>query len=445
MEHARNARKEVIRERKSKKTVLGMPLWIQLKNRYFYLNYFKRIAMKKYISHILIIITMLIVLLSSEDVFAITSANEDIEILPKIEIVSLKATANTIVANWKSKDNADSYIVNYRVGTTEQITETNENKITIKELNILNGQKITITVTGQAGEVVVSQSKEVSTYYYSGVNLNKATSPSNKKIRLSWTKNSKITDYEILCVREGERKIIKVHNRYEYTFSAKGDKKYSCCVRGYKRIGSKIYYTSWSNNKSVKVKYDKWAIFLDKYRYNDKVNHIMFVKYTSGSNAEVIFYEKKDNKYSQIFAENAYVGRNGIDKKKEGDGKTPTGTYNLTCPFGIKNNPGARQSYLKVNDNHYWCSDKQYYNQLINIKTKPHYCSGEHLARYGRAYYYCMFIDYNKKGEYPKGSAIFLHCKSGSKTAGCVAISESNMKKVINKAEKGTKICIYKK
>lgn len=191
----------------------------------------------------------------------------------------------------------------------------------------------------------------------------------------------------------------------------------------------------------------KWDELKEQYRYDDQVNQLVFVQYIGKSKATVKFYVKTaDNKWKHVFTETGAVGRKGIGKNKEGDQKTPKGVYNLTMPFGNRKNPGAKQKYLKVNKNHYWCSDKKYYNKLINIKKKPHKCKGEHLYYYGKAYGYAMFVDYNVECKYPKGSAIFLHVKSAKGgTSGCIAISETNMKKIIKKADYGTKICIFKK
>ena len=61
-------------------------------------------------------------------------------------------------------------------------------------------------------------------------------------------------------------------------------------------------------------------------------------------------------------------------------------------------------------------------------------------------YNYGMVLDYNSACTYGAGSAIFLHCKgTGSYTAGCIAVSQKNMIKILNNAEQGAKICIYKK
>ena len=176
---------------------------------------------------------------------------------------------------------------------------------------------------------------------------------------------------------------------------------------------------------------------------------IVLVEYTGGSKATLSFHEKYNGIWVERLTTSAYVGKNGIGKTKEGDKKTPTGTYNLTTPFGIKDDPGAKMPYTKVTKYHYWCgaSSSKYYNQLVDSRVtgREYTSSDEHLIDYKGVYNYCMFIDYNADGTPHKGSCIFLHCKgSNAYTAGCVAIDEGSMKQIIQWARPGTKIVIQK-
>ena len=179
----------------------------------------------------------------------------------------------------------------------------------------------------------------------------------------------------------------------------------------------------------------------------DSTDQIVLVEHQSGSKARLSIHQKKSGVWTELYSETAYVGRNGIGKTKEGDGKTPTGTYNLTQPFGIKANPGSNMSYTQVTKYHYWCgtSGSEYYNKLVDMRkvNRKYTSSDEYLINYKGVYNYCMFIDYNASGKEGKGSCIFLHCKgSKSSTAGCIAVSEAAMKKIIKWAKSGAKIVI---
>ena len=192
------------------------------------------------------------------------------------------------------------------------------------------------------------------------------------------------------------------------------------------------------------LKQDKWNQLLETYEKDTSTNQLIFVQYQGGSNARVILYEKENGSWKEDFSCQGYVGGNGVDKVKEGDRKTPAGVFGFTKAFGIKDNPGAKLPYTKLNPYLYWCGDKQWYNTLVDVRETPHECSGEHLISYVPHYNYVLAIDYNPECTFGKGSAIFLHCAgSNPYTGGCVAVSESNMIRIMQTVDKGAKICIY--
>lgn len=219
----------------------------------------------------------------------------------------------------------------------------------------------------------------------------------------------------------------------------------------------------------------RWQAIQKDY-LDSKTDRLIFVKYKSGSRASVEMWKKilkkievpsndKDTvqdesteqlentnyKYEKTWRKivscKAYVGKNGINKVRQGDCKTPVGIYNITMAFGRKKSPGtAGISYTKLNKYHYWSTEKETYNTFVDVrKLGRRKMSGEHLIEYKPWYNYSLALDYNKKCIYLKGSAIFLHCVGGGRTftAGCIAVSEKNMKKIVRNTTKHTKICIY--
>jgi L,D-peptidoglycan transpeptidase YkuD (ErfK/YbiS/YcfS/YnhG family) len=179
----------------------------------------------------------------------------------------------------------------------------------------------------------------------------------------------------------------------------------------------------------------------------NQTDQIVLVDYTGGSKAVLSLHEKVDGIWTEVLSCDAYVGKNGIGKTKAGDKKTPEGTYNLTTPFGIKDDPGAQMPYTKVTKYHYWCGDSnsEYYNKLVDERKvdRKHTKSDEYLIDYKGVYNYCLFIDYNAEGIPNKGSCIFLHCTGKNKyTAGCVAVPEKTMKQIVQWARAGVKIVI---
>ena len=195
--------------------------------------------------------------------------------------------------------------------------------------------------------------------------------------------------------------------------------------------------------------YKNGDIFLKKYQNNKEVRHILLVEQaTSEKSAGRLFLLAKDEKDNWVeqFHCKAVLGKNGIDKKQEGDGRTPSGDFGFLMAFGAKDNPGTLIPYTKLTDSMYLCGDKEYYNQFIDTSKIHHSCSNnsEHLIRYLPQYNYALFIDYNKENIYGKGSAIFLHCFGKYPyTLGCVSIAENDMIKILKTINKAARICIY--
>lgn len=183
---------------------------------------------------------------------------------------------------------------------------------------------------------------------------------------------------------------------------------------------------------------------LQKYRFDDSVHQMMIVSHTEGWNADVWFYEKTDTNdaWTLVFDGEAYIGKNGMNKTKEGDTKTPCGDYEILQAFGILPNPGTALDYIDITPDTYACDeDCEYYNQIVDAKACGHDCSGEEMFTLCPEYNYGLTTSYNMENIYPDGSAIFIHCK-GQKpfTGGCVALDEQDMKTVLEKAEPGMHI-----
>ena len=107
------------------------------------------------------------------------------------------------------------------------------------------------------------------------------------------------------------------------------------------------------------------------------------------------------------------LGKNGIsNKKKEGDGITPRGTFKLTKLFYREDkikNIRTNIKRVKIKKNMGLCDDPQskFYNKLIKLPSK---FSHEKLYRKDNIYNIAVVLDYNLKPIIKKkGSAIFIH------------------------------------
>ena len=191
-----------------------------------------------------------------------------------------------------------------------------------------------------------------------------------------------------------------------------------------------------------------WRESLQKYRHDDNVHQIMLVRCTEGCTATVQYYEKdtdENDVWSLTFETEAVIGKNGPGKTGEGDAKTPYGDFGVRGAFGIRSDPGSKLPYTQVKETTFACDEEgEYYNRIIDTKETGHDCKGEEMYELSPEYNYGIETDFNADNEYPKGSAIFIHCKGTKKfTGGCVALDEELMKKVLETADSGMRIIIH--
>ncbi|MCM3718532.1 stalk domain-containing protein [Fictibacillus phosphorivorans] len=155
--------------------------------------------------------------------------------------------------------------------------------------------------------------------------------------------------------------------------------------------------------------------------------------------AKLSTYEKVNGVWKKALGQMpAMLGYNGFAKvMKEGGGASPTGIYNMGLGFGWAAKPAnSKYSYRVTTAYDYWVDDvtSPDYNKWIYYSGNPNsrWKSFERMNH--PLYKYGAVIKYNEnpivKG---KGSAIFLHMwkSSTSATAGCVAVSEANMKTLL--------------
>ena len=156
-----------------------------------------------------------------------------------------------------------------------------------------------------------------------------------------------------------------------------------------------------------------------------------------GTTAWISMHEKIYGDWQMIMSTPGFVGKNGLGKVREDDGKTPVGTFKFDYAFGIAPDPGCAIPYVRVNENHYWSGNKNYkYNQFIDVRQVPanfDRTDSEHLIEYAPNYNYVLSIDYNAACKPGKGFALFMQCFDNVKpwTGGGVAIPEDKMRFVM--------------
>ena len=156
--------------------------------------------------------------------------------------------------------------------------------------------------------------------------------------------------------------------------------------------------------------------------------------------AKVTAWQRQDKVWREVFATmDAVVGRNGIaefSQKREGDGKTPSGTFYLKQTFGYAASIDSKIKYRQASDEDLWVDDPnaKSYNQWINSKDLADAKSFERMKRKDNLYEAGLVIEYNTSPPVAGlGSAIFLHIWRGfnQSTAGCVALSKRNVLKLL--------------
>jgi L,D-peptidoglycan transpeptidase YkuD (ErfK/YbiS/YcfS/YnhG family) len=158
----------------------------------------------------------------------------------------------------------------------------------------------------------------------------------------------------------------------------------------------------------------------------------------SNTVGKLIGFEKADGDWQKNFnSSTVNIGKNGFaskGKKREGDGKTPSGIFKIGSAFGYENHLESEVSFIKLNDNHYWISNPESddYNKLVEYISSDR--QDEKMRRNDHLYKYGIIIRYNMDEVVKNlGSAIFIHVerRKGAPTAGCVSFEEERMVELI--------------
>ena len=126
-------------------------------------------------------------------------------------------------------------------------------------------------------------------------------------------------------------------------------------------------------------------------------------------------------------------------EKREGDGKSPAGVFDLRLVTGYAKVPpaGTRMPYREATATLRCVDDARssHYNQLADeAKTKKDWSSAEDMRRQDDLYRLVVWVGHNDAPVAPGGgSCIFLHLRSGpdATTAGCTAFEPEPMERLL--------------
>jgi L,D-peptidoglycan transpeptidase YkuD (ErfK/YbiS/YcfS/YnhG family) len=151
--------------------------------------------------------------------------------------------------------------------------------------------------------------------------------------------------------------------------------------------------------------------------------------------AELTAYQRVGGQWRRVFGPwIAWIGRNGMappGAKREGDGRTPSGTFGFGFFFGVDPDPGVHFPFRRVYPSDVWDDDPSspLYNEWVDDQYADPGADPEPMDV--SAYDYGAVIGYNTARTPGLGSAIFLHINIGMPTAGCVTLPTGELLEIL--------------
>ena len=151
-------------------------------------------------------------------------------------------------------------------------------------------------------------------------------------------------------------------------------------------------------------------------------------------------------------ADLGWSGMAGASARRQNTGRTPAGTFAIPSAFGRLPDPGSDLPYLQIDRDDAWPYSPDHPWTYNVLQTAPYRWTSygdnvEVLWRHGRQYRYAAVLDYNlpkdihtgasgvryatTPADTSKGGGIFLHVTDGTPTAGCIAVAEPAMQRLL--------------
>ena len=162
-----------------------------------------------------------------------------------------------------------------------------------------------------------------------------------------------------------------------------------------------------------------------------------------------IFVKNKHTLQIDEFKFKCCIGKKGsTSNKKEGDKKSPKGTFQIENLYFREDRikkPLTLLKCIKIKKDMGWCDDINFpekYNKLIKFEKK---IGHEKLKRKDNKYDLLIPIKYNfNKPITGIGSCIFIHLtKTYKPTAGCIALKKKDFLIMVKLIKKNSKIKIF--
>src|SRR6185312_16352903 len=169
-----------------------------------------------------------------------------------------------------------------------------------------------------------------------------------------------------------------------------------------------------------------------------------------GSSAKMDIWQRTAGGWQAVEAGiPAYVGANGLAlETREGDMATPMGIFPLDYAFGTAPNPGGGLPYVQVGPDHWWDGDvasPTYNTMQVCKKAQCPFNTSPSSATENLdipPYVHAVVMGVNKARVPAMGSAFFIHATDAGPTAGCVAIDDATLVRIMQWLRPGALIAV---
>jgi L,D-peptidoglycan transpeptidase YkuD (ErfK/YbiS/YcfS/YnhG family) len=166
-----------------------------------------------------------------------------------------------------------------------------------------------------------------------------------------------------------------------------------------------------------------------------------------GSDAKLDVYQRSAAGWQPVAAGiPAHIGSAGMTKhSKGGYPATPMGVFTLPYAFGTAPNPGGGLKYVQVGSNHWWDGDDQsptFNTMQVCQKAQCPFNLADSENLEIPQYKHAVVMGVNAARTPGDGAAFFFHTTDGGPTAGCVAIDDDTLVKIIQWLRPGAVIAI---
>lgn len=165
-----------------------------------------------------------------------------------------------------------------------------------------------------------------------------------------------------------------------------------------------------------------------------------------GHHARVTWWVRRHDRWvSTLVARDGRIGYGGLvagDRRVQGTGTTPLGTYRLISSFGTHpRRAGWALDYRRIRRDDYWVEDNgsRFYNRYRSRSEGGFRWwlpasatnSSERLRDFPMQYEYSVVTGFNRSQVRHRGAGIFLHVNGPGATAGCVSAPRSFLRQLL--------------